>query len=428
MHESDRTTLRWLGAFLLLGLMAACGFPRPKDVGDDDAAAPVGCMRDQDCSSPTPFCVNAACAACRDSTSCPGARPVCDLVSHDCRTCAADSECDSGACDLAAGKCVDQGAILYAAPGGTNADPCTRGQPCSLLQVARAVDPAHPYIVLVPGTYPQGELDFTGKTATVCGSGATLDADQVSFNVSNGSSVRLRNFKMLPSSSSFGIFGIRGIVIFSSNSDLTIDDADLELTLPVAVQGGPTITIRNSVISHGLVDTSGALVIDRSTFVSGAAIQILGNGSAVVFNSVFVSSPGAAVIQIDNIGDTTSRGEAYVANSTFSGGGISCNGGPPGFKTFDSNIFYNIDPLVLRDDCNYTYNLIVPSSTVAGANNITGDPLFVDAAHGDFHLRAGSPAIGAANPSPVEANGHDRDGKPRPQGQRAALGAYETVP
>src|SRR5262249_60845207 len=103
---------------LLVGVGPACGFPRPPDMGGD--APPAGCSRDKDCSSPTPFCVNTACVACRDSTSCPATRPVCDMVSHDCRTCVKDSECDSGACDLAAGRCVDQAAILYASPGGTN--------------------------------------------------------------------------------------------------------------------------------------------------------------------------------------------------------------------------------------------------------------------------------------------------------------------
>lgn len=412
---------------LLLAVTAACGFPRPPDVSDD-TTVPVACSRDPDCSSPRPFCVDAVCAGCRDSTSCPTARPVCDSVSHDCRTCAADSECESGACDLAAGKCVDQGAILYASPAGTNADPCTRANPCSLLQVSSGVDSAHPYIVLLPGIYVQGALDFTGKTATVCGSSATLDADQIAINASNGSSVRLRNFKMRPSAARIGILGARIFVIVSSNSDLTIDDADLEVTLPVAVQGGPTITIRNSVISHGLVNTSGTLVIDRSTFLSGASIEILGGGTTTIFNSVFVSSTGATVLQIDSIGDTTSQGRAYVANNTFSGGGISCNGNALSTKFFDSNIFYNTDPLAMRNDCNYTYNLILPSSTVVGNNNITGDPLFIDGAHNDFHLRAGSPAIGAANPSPTEPNGHDRDGKPRPQGKRAELGAYQYAP
>src|SRR2546430_4286398 len=82
----------WIALSLL---MTACGFPRPADVGDDATVATAGCMRDQDCSGTTPVCVDTVCAVCRTSDMCPASRPVCDMVSHDCRSCAKDSECDS---------------------------------------------------------------------------------------------------------------------------------------------------------------------------------------------------------------------------------------------------------------------------------------------------------------------------------------------
>src|SRR3977135_1452399 len=63
---TDRPISRWIALSLLLVVTAACGFPRPPDIGDD--LAPPGCSRDQDCGSPTPFCVNSACVACRDNT------------------------------------------------------------------------------------------------------------------------------------------------------------------------------------------------------------------------------------------------------------------------------------------------------------------------------------------------------------------------
>src|ERR1043166_8631781 len=93
--ERQRRVGKWIYASLLLA--AACGLPRPADVGDDAAS---GCTRDQDCGGTTPFCVDAICAVCRRSTNCPASRPVCDMTNHDCRGCALDSECDSGACDV----------------------------------------------------------------------------------------------------------------------------------------------------------------------------------------------------------------------------------------------------------------------------------------------------------------------------------------
>jgi len=68
-----------------------------------------------------------------------------------------------------------------------------------------------------------------------------------------------------------------------------------------------------------------------------------------------------------------------------------------------------------------------PGAAVIAADpgNQSADPRFADAGAGDYHLRAGSPAIDAGAPQAAAAPA-DLDGRPRPQGLALDLGAYET--
>jgi hypothetical protein len=456
-------------------LIAACDFPRPADVGDargnDDTGpaanaccvtpdecsrigsnapkpcslgvcvhnecttANASCDGDEDCSGDTRFCVAETCSVCRTSATCPVSSPVCDETSHSCRACAKDQECDSGACDLAVGACVDPGAILYASPAGTSADACTRLAPCSLSHAASLVDTAHQYIVLLPGIHTSG-ASFNSKSAIIVGDAATIDLTSSDIEVFNSSpgivAVRFRNFSVVATNQFLGIFGTRNAINCGLKTELTIDNIDMTIGTGgggagiTAIGSQGTVTIRNSTISHGNVSVSGELLIDRSTFLD-ASLLISSSGTPIeISNSIFVAGPnGLGIFITQNAADNLNGG--LILNNTIIGSQIGCSGATS--KHFESNIFYNSTFFIDSDkiNCNYDYNLIFPSFDLGGTGNKTGDPSFADLAGNDYHLRLGSPAIGTANPNRAPPFGHDRDGVDRPQGAGVDVGAFEYV-
>ena len=406
----------------LLFSIAACGFPRPADVGDDLA----GCTRDEDCGTAQPFCVDRACAVCRLDTSCPAALPVCDQVSHDCRGCAKDSECDSGACDLAAGACVGQGAILYASPAGTAADPCTRMSPCSLRRAAELVDAGHGYIVLEPGVYRGGAL-FSGKRAIIAGSNATVDIVEPAVStigVFNASSIKIRDLNLeehitIPDSDV-------GFAIASDTSELVVDDFRSN-TLMLYAFGGDSLTIRNSEFAGPSVRAT-KLVVEGCFFHSGGPVagdESSGVGFVQLTNSIVIAS--APQVSVAIYGNDPLRG-SQIVNNTFVGGAFICQATSAGYgRLVDSNVFYQGTAIQASTGCEYRNNLVFPSVPPDGTGNITGDPLFMDLASNDFRLKPGSPAIDAGNPVNT-LTGRDFAGTLRPQGARSDIGAFEYVP
>ncbi len=277
--------------------------------------------------------------------------------------------------------------------------------------------------MLQPGQY-SGGASFDGKTATIAGNHSTLAVIDETLSLMNihKSSVTIRNLDVDEHLTNPNPDVVSAI--FSSAGDVTIDNMQSTTVNLYAAystdSNDNTLTVRHSNFT-GPSLSGEQLVVDSCVFhTSGPFIY----NSIDMTNSIVVAvAPFSSI----HLLPTTLFSRSNIVHNTFVGGaGIDCEASSNPIRMFDSNIIYNITSIPTASGCSYQYNLIVPAANIAGTGNTTGDPLFKDAPHGDFHLQPGSAAIDAANPADAFAS-HDFDGTSRPQGSHSDIGAFEYV-
>lgn len=372
--------------------------------GGDDGGG-IACSESTACSAPTPVCdtTNGSCVECVVAADCTDpAKPFCDQ--HACRGCSVDADCPTSNVCLGDGTCADPARVLYAAPTGTAAA-CTTASPCSFDTAIAQVTATHDIVKLAPGTYERPDQLSLTQNVIITGEGAVFhNASTTSFTLMfdvTGISATFMRMKFDLANGTFQAFGAECLM----NGKLTLDRVTMTAGYAAAYASACVLTIDRSTLDgsnvYAIYSTNSTLAI-RNSFITN-------NGTGSQGGMIVTSSTGT-------IEHVTMAGNA--PSSTVGGAGaIRCN--DTGVAIRSSIIFGNQDPQTTGCDVQYSI------SDAGGATNVVADPMYVSPATKDYHIQAGSPAIGLGDPASTLS--YDFDGEPRPQptGSMADSGADE---
>jgi hypothetical protein len=194
------------------------------------------------------------------------------------------------------------------------------------------------------------------------------------------------------------VFG-GGILTFTSNGSIRNNT----FTANSAGLGGGAIYL-----SHSTVTVRDNLFARNSNANQDGEAIAVDAGSNVLLNNTFVSNSGpGGVVALHSSAATVVNN--IIANN---GSGLARSEDSSAALVERANLVFNNAQL---DYINIT----------AGAGDISADPIFVDAAAGDYRLAGNSPALDAGDDTVVNAGDLDLSGGPRKQGAHVDIGAYE---
>jgi Right handed beta helix region len=423
----------------------SCDGPHPGSCGGT-ACLPDGggCRSSADCASPgAGVCDVEAhrCVQCTasDRAACAGSAPVCG-TDETCRACGAHEECDSKACALASGSCAAESDVAYVALTGTDNATCRRSAPCASL--AAALTTARPY-VKIHGAIDGAVVVDQGRAVTfLADPGAALTrgtGGDVLTVQDAGTSLAIYDLAIA------GAQGAAAGISVEVGSTLSLVRTTVENNAGGGVVSAGALTIDHSTIANngngrpGIFVTRGSLSLAHS-LVSGnraGGVQVAGPALFAIVSNLFVSNgiadpmgslTGAVGIEASFASTNLLEFNTFYKNLTTDGVGAAIWCDPTAFAA-RANILFNNGTATNLDQtsgtCAHVYSLATPGRVPTGTGNQAGDPRFVDAHGGNFHLQAGSPAIGAASALAPLTGLSARDFDDHPRVSPVNLGAYQ---
>ncbi|MDR1341406.1 MAG: hypothetical protein LBK58_15335, partial [Prevotellaceae bacterium] len=208
----------------------------------------------------------------------------------------------------------------------------------------------------------------------------------------------------------------------NTSSSITVNGRSIARNYGAGITVHGTMTFSNLTVKANIASSG-----------YGSGIHLNGNSSegSTFTNIVIAGNTGAqdgGGIYVRAMTHTMSN-VTVADNKAGYGGGICIRGGALHLR--NSIVWGNTgsgDNLsVSGGTLSHSYNLIQGESVTTGLTTIVSNanPLFINAASGDYRLQASSPAIDYGNNAST-AIATDLEGKPRIQGCKIDLGAYES--